>query len=102
MAITVVKYIPQAYLNHQRRSTAGWSIGNVLLDALGGLLSVLQLILDCHATGDWGGITGDPVKFGLGFVSIFFDVIFMLQHYILFPQPDFRYYEKKGRCTGRQ
>jgi cystinosin len=30
------------------------------------------------------GITGDPVKFGLGFLSMVFDVIFMVQHYILY------------------
>ena len=29
---------------------------------------------------------GDPVKFGLSIFSIFFDIIFMIQHYILYPQ----------------
>jgi cystinosin len=29
-------------------------------------------------------VIGDPVKFGLGFVSMFFDVIFMVQHYGLY------------------
>ena len=33
---------------------------------------------------DWSGVTGDPVKFGLGFVSIVFDIIFMWQHYVLY------------------
>ena len=29
-------------------------------------------------------ITGDPVKFGLGFVSLFYDVLLMTQHYIIY------------------
>jgi hypothetical protein len=33
---------------------------------------------------DWSGIAGDPVKFGLGLVSMVFDVAFMVQHYVLF------------------
>ena len=37
------------------------------------------------AVGDWSGITGDPVKFGLGLVSMVYDAIFMLQHYVWYP-----------------
>ena len=33
---------------------------------------------------DWKSIFGDPTKFGLGAFSIFFDVIFMFQHYVLY------------------
>jgi hypothetical protein len=39
------------------------------------------------APGDWSGITGDPVKFGLGLVSIGYDTIFLLQHFVWYPQP---------------
>lgn len=56
----------------------------MLLDFTGGLLSVVQLCMDCGINGDWSGAVGDPVKFGLGFTSMVFDVIFMLQHYVLF------------------
>lgn len=83
--ISIIKYVPQVLLNFHRRSTVGWSIWNILLDFTGGTLSILQLILDCADLGDWSGITGNVAKFGLGFVSITFDVIFMLQHYVLFP-----------------
>lgn len=38
-----------------------------------------QLVLDCWNAGDWGGIAGYPVKFAIGFVSVFFDLIFLLQ-----------------------
>ena len=33
---------------------------------------------------DWKSIFGDPTKFGLGMVSILFDLIFLLQHYVLY------------------
>ncbi|CAN0453740.1 unnamed protein product [Ectocarpus sp. 12 AP-2014] len=83
----IIKYVPQVILNIRRRSTAGWTIWNVILDLTGGLLSVVQLVLDCWNTGDWGGIAGYPVKFAIGFVSVFFDLIFLFQHYVLYPQP---------------
>jgi cystinosin len=82
--VSLIKYTPQVILNFQRKSTQGWSIWNILLDFTGGMLSVLQLVFDCSDMGDWTGITGNAAKFGLGNVSIFFDVIFMLQHYVLY------------------
>ena len=33
---------------------------------------------------DWGSIFGDPTKFGLGFFSICFDILFIVQHYCLY------------------
>lgn len=35
-------------------------------------------------TDDWDSIVGDPTKFGLGLFSIVFDVIFIIQHYVLY------------------
>lgn len=81
---TLVKCLPQIWLNYQRKSTVGWTIWNVLLDIAGGLLSIAQQVLDSAATHDWTAITGDPVKFSLGFVSIVVDVVFILQHYVLY------------------
>jgi cystinosin len=85
LAISITKYTPQAILNYQRKSTVGWSIHNVLLDFAGGSLSVAQLVMDCLYTNDWSGVRGDPVKFGLGFTSMVFDVVFFTQHYFLYP-----------------
>ena len=50
----------------------------------GGGLSIGQQVLDSWATHDWTAITGDPVKFSLGFVSIVVDVVFVTQHYVLY------------------
>ena len=74
----------QVIMNVRRKSTVGWSIHNVLLDFTGGFLSVAQLLMQCAVQHDWTQIAGNPVKFGLGFVSLFFDVIFMAQHYIIY------------------
>ena len=85
LSISVTKYVPQAALNFRRKSTAGWSIENVLLDFSGGLLSVVQLVMDCLLKQDWSDVSGNPVKFGLGFTSMVFDVVFLTQHYVLYP-----------------
>ena len=39
------------YLNYQRKSTVGWSIGNVLLDFTGGVFSILQMFLISYNNG---------------------------------------------------
>ncbi|CAO3572104.1 unnamed protein product [Mortierella alpina] len=84
LVISFLKYCPQVYINWRAKSTVGWSIHNILLDFTGGVLSIAQLVLDASIAGDRTGISGDLVKFGLGFLSIAFDLIFMTQHYILY------------------
>lgn len=82
--ITLIKYIPQAVMNYRRKSTAGWSIGNVLLDFSGGTLSMGQMLIISYNNNDWSSIFGDPTKFGLGLFSVLFDIFFMLQHYVFY------------------
>ena len=84
LVITVVKYVPQAWANYKRKSTEGWSILQILLDITGGVLSITQLLIDSSLQGDWSGVTGNPVKLGLGNVSICFDILFIIQHYWLY------------------
>ncbi|KAM3429197.1 hypothetical protein MY4824_008396 [Beauveria thailandica] len=88
IAVTLVKYTPQLLTNIRNQSTEGWSIWQILLDITGGLLSIAQQGIDSYLQHDWSGITSNPVKFGLGQISIFFDLLFILQHYVL--------YRKKG------
>ena len=91
LVISICKYIPQVLLNWRRKSTLGWNIHNVLLDFTGGILSVAQLCLDAANFGDSSLIFGDPVKLFLGALTIFFDIVFMLQHYVLYaPERDLR------------
>jgi len=84
LSITLLKYIPQAYINFKRKSTIGWSIENILLDISGGILSFLQMFLDALNTGNWEVLYGGGAKLGLSIISIAFDVFFIVQHYCLY------------------
>ena len=42
----------KAYMNYRRKSTVGWSIGNILLDFTGGSLSILQMFLLAYNNGE--------------------------------------------------
>lgn len=55
LAISLMKYIPQAVLNARNQSTAGWSIHNIMLDFTGGSLSVVQNLGDAQQQG-WSAV----------------------------------------------
>lgn len=74
----------QALLNAERKSTEGWQINNVLLDLAGGLLSFTQIGLNAVARADMSVITGNPAKLGISAISIGFDILFILQHYVFY------------------
>ncbi|KAG8273649.1 hypothetical protein J6590_016971 [Homalodisca vitripennis] len=93
LTITLIKYIPQAFMNYQRKSTVGWSIGNVFLDFTGGLLSMGQMLMNAYNYNDWVSIFGDPTKFGLGLFSVVFDILFIFQHYILYRESSAKAYD---------
>ncbi|EHK27513.1 uncharacterized protein TRIVIDRAFT_73286 [Trichoderma virens Gv29-8] len=82
--VTLVKYTPQILANYRNKSTRGWSIWQILLDVLGGVLSLAQLGIDSYLQHNWAGITGNPVKLALGNCSLVFDTIFIAQHYVLY------------------
>eukprot|EP00811_Abedinium_folium_P030912 NODE_4987_length_1823_cov_7.564269.p1 GENE.NODE_4987_length_1823_cov_7.564269~~NODE_4987_length_1823_cov_7.564269.p1 ORF type:complete len:332 (-),score=79.70 NODE_4987_length_1823_cov_7.564269:652-1647(-) len=84
LAVSVAKYCPQVWMNYRRQSTKGWNIYNVILDFIGGSLSVAQLLFDAGMSQEWGQVTGDPVKLGLGNIAMVFDTIFVVQHYCLY------------------
>lgn len=86
--ITVGKYVPQAFLNHQRKSTVGWNEKSVLLDLTGGILSFVQLFGDVVNMNDWGGAKGNSAKVLIALITIGFDVIFLIQHYVMYPECD--------------
>lgn len=67
------------------------------------MLSLGQLVMDAAVSDNWEGVTGgelhsfivlrctaltwmcaDPAKLGLAFISLFFDTIFIVQHYGLY------------------
>lgn len=87
--------------NFKRKSTVGWSITQQLLDFSGGLLSLLQLVIDSALQADWSGLTGNPIKFGLANISLLFDIIFIIQHFVLYgPVQERRQSQGVGEETG--
>jgi len=87
--ISLIKYIPQAVSNYKRKSTIGWNIHNILLDFTGGAFSFGQNIID--SIRDKFSITTEGqskglniAKYALSIISMVFDIIFMVQHYILY------------------
>ncbi|KAK3675374.1 hypothetical protein LTR78_004884 [Recurvomyces mirabilis] len=84
LLLTVFKYVPQAVANYRRKSTSGWSITQQLLDLTGGVLSLTQLVIDSAMQDDWSGLFGNPVKLGLANISMLFDIVFIIQHYVLY------------------
>ena len=93
----------------------------MLLEIVGGTFSVLQMLLLAYNFGencliysnfgclvyssmlsmssdDWKSIFGDPTKFGLGMISILFDLIFLLQHYVLYRGARMREHALHMKC----
>lgn len=51
-------------MNFRRKSTEGWSIGNVFLDFTGGSFSLLQMFLQSYNNGKAGTEVLEPVLMG--------------------------------------
>ena len=83
LAISSLKYLPQMYWNYQRKSTAGWSIFNILMDLTGGLFSFGQMGLEAIFGLD---VKINIVKLVLGIMVVFYDILFVIQHYCLYPE----------------
>lgn len=86
VTMTTIKYIPQAFMNFQRKSTIGFSIGNILLDLTGGLANYGQMSVQSIDQNSWVNFYGNIGKTLLSLVSIFFDLVFIFQHYVLYPE----------------
>ncbi len=79
---SLVKYVPQAWLNFRRRSTIGWSVGNVMLDISGAGFNLGQTALDAAINGF--DVLANVPKLALAAVSVGFDALFIVQHYVLY------------------
>ena len=84
VTITIMKYLPQALKNYSRKSTEGWNISTILLDISGGILSIFQSLIDSINKENYGEF--NIAKVCLGLISIVFDLVFIIQHYILYIQ----------------
>jgi cystinosin len=85
--LTATKYTPQAVMNYRQQSTAGFSVWAVLLDLSGAVLSLMQLVLDSSLQGDWSGAFANVTKLLLGNITLLFDIVFIIQHFVLYREP---------------
>ncbi|PKU71947.1 cystinosin homolog [Dendrobium catenatum] len=73
VVMTAIKYIPQAFMNFKRKSTVGWSIGNILLDLTGGLLNFVQMAVQSVDQNTWVNFYGNIGKTLLSLVYFLFN-----------------------------
>jgi len=80
-SFSLIQMFLQAYNNGETKQTLSFPIRNTYVK-----LECTQIIvlIDVSLTDKWKFIFGDPTKFGLGVFSIFFDVVFIIQHYCLY------------------
>ena len=62
----------------------GFSIGEILLNLSGPILSLMQLVLYSLLQEDWSGAIGNSAKRLLGNIGVLFDIIFIFQHFGLY------------------
>lgn len=84
--LSLASYVPQWILVYKNKTTLGWSMTGVWVDALGGVLAVCQVIVDYYnvgkGTGFWNELNWG--KFLLNVVSFLCCCVFFFQHYYLY------------------
>ncbi|CAN6464245.1 unnamed protein product [Victoria cruziana] len=85
VAMTAIKYIPQVLMNFMRKSTVGWSIGNILLDLFGAVTNFGQMGVQSLDQNSFVNFYGNIGKTLLSLEVVFFDLLFIVQHYVLYP-----------------
>uniref|UniRef100_A0A7N0TQ06 Cystinosin homolog n=1 Tax=Kalanchoe fedtschenkoi TaxID=63787 RepID=A0A7N0TQ06_KALFE len=85
VSMTIIKYTPQAVMNFRRKSTDGFSIGNIILDLGGGLANYAQMAMQSIDQHTWVNFYGNIGKTLLSLISVSFDLLFIIQHYVLYP-----------------
>jgi hypothetical protein len=81
-------FLPHFHLSPSLIS--GYNILNAILDVSGGSLSILQMFIKCYVhplkdgSPDWTFLTGNAPKTLLAVESIFFNLVFLTQHFILY------------------
>ncbi|XP_063865968.1 cystinosin-like [Scylla paramamosain] len=81
LIITPLKYIPQVYVIYKVKSTKGFSILGAVMDFSGGVLSLAQMFLLSANSNDYLSIFTNFSKFGLGVVTLIFDITYFFQHF---------------------
>lgn len=79
---SLLKHIPQALSNYERKSTVGFSIALVLLDFTGSGFSLAQQGVRCIIDKSLEPYTGNLSKLALASETFLFDILFCLQHFV--------------------
>ena len=58
--------------------------GRLVMDLAGGVCNLFQILILCWNASDITPLTGDAGKLGLSIETLFFDIIFIFQHYVLY------------------
>ncbi|PRQ46785.1 putative lysosomal cystine transporter [Rosa chinensis] len=74
-----------AYMNFIRKSTDGSSIIFILLDLSGGVGSYAQMAVQSIDQDSWVNFYGNIGKTLLSLICVSFDLLFICQHYVLYP-----------------
>lgn len=98
--ISLVKWLPQAVLNYRMKKIDGFSINQIILDLVGGVLSLVQLGIDSALEGSWEGVKGNLVKLGLGVGALLFDTLFLMQRYVWYKDASTDENDKDGVDDG--
>ncbi|KAF3444519.1 hypothetical protein FNV43_RR14211 [Rhamnella rubrinervis] len=83
--MTLIKYIPQAFMNFARKSTNGFSISMALFDFSGGVANFAQMAVQSIDQDSWVNFYGNIGKTMISLICIFFDLVFMCQRFLLYP-----------------
>ncbi|ODQ77894.1 hypothetical protein BABINDRAFT_163266 [Babjeviella inositovora NRRL Y-12698] len=93
MATSFFKFIPQMILNYKTKSMGGLAINGIWLDVLGNILFFIQLVMSCemilearndHISTVFDVMAENPGKVGILLVGFGFNVISIVQYYVLY------------------
>ncbi|AMD22542.1 HHL228Cp [Eremothecium sinecaudum] len=81
ITMSVVKYIAQIKHNFEHKSMKGFPMLSVMLDALGGIFSLVQLVLQLAKAPEFtmAVFIANFGKIGIGMVTLFFNFIYVSQ-----------------------
>ena len=80
LILSIIKYFPVAYWNYKRKSTKGWPLPKMLLDFLGGLLSLISGLVSMENGFNFA-------KTGLAILTIAYNLVFFFQRFCLYRIP---------------
>lgn len=92
ISMSLIKYIPQALHNYERKSMKGFSIQSVALDITGGIASLLQLMVQISRDQGFSymAIVANFGKIGLALVTLVFNFIFVSQWLVFRELPNIK------------